>query len=244
VLGLSASVLTAQSNTALSEYQQTPINIPQSTGETWRNVTGGETFSEKPVKENPNDPNHANNRTGNNRDNNGSGNSSSRSDYNNYSPSSSGSTPMTPMVQVIVYAVLITGLLLLIAFVVTGGFFNSPNNPNVGVKAEFNIENVDASIPESELQRLLRESLSKQNYRAAVRLYYITIVKHLADKQYIQWQRDKTNLMYCREMRDTPHYQPFSSLTRVYERVWFSDHQFDQNEFERVKPDFEKFLSI
>jgi len=71
---------------------------------------------------------------------------------------------------------------------------------------------------------LLREAESTGNYRLAVRLGYLEVLKQLADRGLIRWQPDKTNHDYLYELPEGPLPAAFRELTRQFDYVWYGEH--------------------
>ena len=70
----------------------------------------------------------------------------------------------------------------------------------------------------------LAEAEAAGNYRLAVRLGYLQLLKHLADGGLIDWQPDKTNQTYVRELAPRPALQAgFREITRQFEYVWYGE---------------------
>ncbi|NJN78450.1 MAG: hypothetical protein HC803_09105 [Saprospiraceae bacterium] len=63
-------------------------------------------------------------------------------------------------------------------------------NPKVRKQIE-NIEQVVEDIHETDLDKFLREALESDNYKMAIRVYYLLIIKELSDKKLIKWKRIK-----------------------------------------------------
>ncbi|TYZ08698.1 DUF4129 domain-containing protein [Hymenobacter lutimineralis] len=63
------------------------------------------------------------------------------------------------------------------------------------------------------------------NYRLAVRLGYLHILKDLTDRGLIRWQPEKTNHDYLFELPDGPLPAAFQDLTRQFEYVWYGEHE-------------------
>lgn len=106
------------------------------------------------------------------------------------------------------------------------------------------IEEVIDKIPETELERFLREALQASNYKLAIRIYYLMIIKGLSNRNWIKWKRDKTNYDYLREMKNNPHYGVFKNITHQFERVWYGDTHLQENDFKKIQPDFQTFVSL
>jgi len=142
------------------------------------------------------------------------------------------------------------GRLLLISILVLGiGFILfrvmvNINDSPINVRQQIQtVEDIEKNIHEADIDRFLREALTAQQYRLAVRLYYLAIIKELSLKGKIQWQRDKTNGAYLREMRNQSQlYSTFSHLTLIFEYVWYSNSGFNQENYAQVEPEFASFL--
>lgn len=98
-------------------------------------------------------------------------------------------------------------------------------------------------IPLTELQRLLMEALAKQDYRGAVRIYFIFIVRDLAQKNWIQWQKEKTNFHYLMEMSGKADYDDFNQSVSFFEIIWYGERELDQSKFEEIRPVFTNFMN-
>lgn len=114
-------------------------------------------------------------------------------------------------------------------------------NPKVRKQVDF-IEDVVEDIHETDLERFLREALTSDNYKMAIRIYYLMIIKELANKKLIIWKKDKTNNIYVREMRTTEYYQNFREITRNFERAWFGEKEVEKTDFQKLQPQFEGFV--
>ena len=81
-----------------------------------------------------------------------------------------------------------------------------------------NIHDLDFSLR-------LREAEATGNYRLALRLGYLELLKNLSDQDFIDWQPDKTNHAYLRELaaRHPTARAPFGELTRQFEYVWYGE---------------------
>lgn len=108
---------------------------------------------------------------------------------------------------------------------------------------EITLDNLDAYIHETDLQRFLREALAQQNYPLAIRLYFLQIIKDLSQNGAIHWSKEKTNRDYLREMRDHRLAQPFREVTRTYEYIWYGNAPLTKVDFDRLEPEFKAVLS-
>jgi hypothetical protein len=79
------------------------------------------------------------------------------------------------------------------------------------------------------------------NYRLAVRLMFLQMLKTMAGKKLIQYKQDHTNFDYLLQLRNTTHYNDFFRITRDYEYTWYGNFPVNEKEWDLIKTDFEKF---
>ncbi|MBK8927741.1 MAG: hypothetical protein IPM74_18025 [Crocinitomicaceae bacterium] len=103
-------------------------------------------------------------------------------------------------------------------------------------------EQAPTEIPLTELQKLLRDALARNDYRAAVRIYFIFILRDLSQKRWIEWQKEKTNYHYLREMSENSLYSPFSKSVGYFEVIWYGKREIDQQTFDKIQPEFKGLL--
>jgi hypothetical protein len=136
---------------------------------------------------------------------------------------------------------LIIGLLAFLLFKLFSGRLN--NQRVIADKPIVSIEDIEdiSLVPESELERLLRQALEQRNYREAVRVYYVFILRELAEKDLIRWRKNKTNRDYLSELQPTAHYTVFRELTLLFDRIWYGDTRFEESDYTRIGPRFKTF---
>jgi predicted Holliday junction resolvase-like endonuclease len=106
----------------------------------------------------------------------------------------------------------------------------------------YNLKNIEENLPESDLQRHLRLALETEDYKAAIRIYYLAVIQSLSQKKHIKWQREKTNYEYLLEVRGKSLFQSFSNLTLTYEIVWYGDALVSKSVFQSIEPSFSQVL--
>lgn len=79
---------------------------------------------------------------------------------------------------------------------------------------------------------------SDGRYRDAVRLQYLKTLKLLADTGRINWKPDKTNADFAAEVAGTSIDTEFSSLTYIYECVWYGELPVNVDAYTKIKPGF------
>jgi hypothetical protein len=120
------------------------------------------------------------------------------------------------------------------------------SNSNVGLFRKSNNivvedENVDTDdIFAINYQREIDKAIGLSNYRLAVRLMFLRLLKKLSDSNVIQYKQDSTNFDYLLQVQTTGMYKDFFKLTRNYEYSWYGQFEIDKEKFTLIKIDFDK----
>ncbi len=109
----------------------------------------------------------------------------------------------------------------------------SKEDKDLEITVEELAENLEAHDPSS----LIEQAITAENYRLAVRLYYLKTIRELSLKGEIQWKPDKTNSSYLEEMEKHDLYQKFQNMTRIFERVWYGNRSLNATDFEQIRPE-------
>lgn len=82
---------------------------------------------------------------------------------------------------------------------------------------------------------------SAKNFRLAVRLWYLRILKELADHHQIDYRHERTNSDYVSQLYNTPYYRDFFRLTRNFEYTWYGQFDLSAEAYEMMRTDFSTF---
>ena len=99
------------------------------------------------------------------------------------------------------------------------------------------LEDIEDNLEQTELTDYIREATRRGDYRAAVRLYYLDVLKALSARELVRWKRDKTNGEYLRELGAHPLRPAFERATRIYERAWYGRAEPSAAAFAAVEPE-------
>ncbi|MGZ4056858.1 MAG: hypothetical protein ACXVDZ_08530 [Bacteroidia bacterium] len=91
---------------------------------------------------------------------------------------------------------------------------------------------------------LIDEAISKKDFRKAVRLHFLKLLKELTDNNLIKWQIDKTNNDYSIELANSKYSSQFKELALLYEYIWYGDFQLDESNFKATISKFKDFRII
>lgn len=87
----------------------------------------------------------------------------------------------------------------------------------------------------------INKAIGSANFRLAVRLMFLQLLKTLSEKSHIQYKQDRTNLDYLMQLRQSAIYRDFFRLTRHYEYAWYGKFEVNNEMFASIKNDFDTF---
>lgn len=93
-------------------------------------------------------------------------------------------------------------------------------------------------IKNEDIQALIRRVLADKNYRLAIRYYYLFTLQLMTDKNLIDWQLQKTNDDYIKELGSTDLQKPFQVITRLYDYIWYGNFDLDEGKYMKAEHAF------
>lgn len=137
-------------------------------------------------------------------------------------------------------------LFALIIFITVKVFGNYGNNAEVKEKI-VSIESIDEvaeNMHEINLEELLKAALMAKNYRIALRLNFLIIIKLLSQKGKIVWANEKTNWEYYRELSNNKHLaEQFREIILNFELFWYGERQLTKLQYESATLQYEAIQS-
>jgi hypothetical protein len=131
----------------------------------------------------------------------------------------------------------------LVAFILYHLFFKQTEKTESKIApVDYSSDDIDPRmINKSQLELDLEAAIREENFRTAIRIYYTMILKALIEKDWIVWEKKKTNINYLLEMQKRIEKQEFETSIRIFEWVWYGKHQPKSGEFKQVQHFFESF---
>lgn len=139
-------------------------------------------------------------------------------------------------IQAMLWLIIIVGFIIFLIIYV--GAFRKKNS-FIDNKDEMEEETED--IFAINYQRDIDKAAQAGNYRLAIRLMFLRLLKNLAEKNIIQYKTDRTNLDYLMQLSSTRYYQDFFRITRNYEYSWYGKFPVSADSYSRIKTDIENF---
>ena len=100
---------------------------------------------------------------------------------------------------------------------------------------------ITEDIHKIDFDKQIDEAIAKKDFRKAVRLYFLKILKSLSDKNLIDWKPDKTNYDFYVELKEQNCQNDFRSVSVLYDYVWYGDFSLNENEFKTAAQQFRQF---
>lgn len=90
-------------------------------------------------------------------------------------------------------------------------------------------------------QKETEKAVAVKNYRLAVRLMFLNLLKNMSERNVINYKQDKTNFDYLSELYAGSLYPHFFKVTRNYEYSWYGQFPITDEAFQLIKKDFDQF---
>ncbi|MFV0566242.1 MAG: hypothetical protein ACK5NB_10460 [Flavobacteriaceae bacterium] len=140
------------------------------------------------------------------------------------------------------YAILALAVLALVYMLLTNGktgVFAFNRNKNVAHNDDITAENIE----NTDINSLIQNAENNNDYRLAIRYYYLLVLKNLSLKNHIKFEDDKTNSEYLTELNNKPFYNEFGYNLYLYNYIWYGDFPINTEQYSKAKQYFTNFLS-
>ena len=105
------------------------------------------------------------------------------------------------------------------------------------------ISDIESNIHATDFESLIKAAEAEDNYRLAIRYYYLWLLKSLTHAEIIDYDVEKTNSDYYYEIQSETIKQEFSYTSYLYNYIWYGEFNIDQNQFDKAKHAFLNFLN-
>jgi len=151
-------------------------------------------------------------------------------------------TARKPPLQWINMTTLLVIVVLFLALLAWYLFQNNIVGRNRSITAEKIREDITSeNIFDINYQGEIEKAVNARDYRLAVRLMFLRLLKQLSQKKIIEYKQERTNFDYLSQLHSTRYYNDFFRLTRNYEYVWYGKFELSRETFGVIKNEFENF---
>ena len=138
-----------------------------------------------------------------------------------------------------IFGFLVLGFVLyiLISYFISkdGNFIFRKNKKTISIEDEEIIEN----IHEIDFKEKLMNAEKNKDFRSAIRYQFLNVLKKLSDKKQIDWNTEKTNHDYLKELKTESSKTNFAELLYIFEYVWYGEFNINEEMYQPLKNKFE-----
>lgn len=111
-------------------------------------------------------------------------------------------------------------------------------------KSEKLVFDEEKDIHKTDLEGLLKTAIQQEDFRQAIRYYFLILLKDLSDKKLIDYHKDKTNSEYLFQLKNNTQKEQFSYLLYLYNYIWYGEFAITKNEFQRAENKYQSFKKL
>lgn len=105
------------------------------------------------------------------------------------------------------------------------------------------VTDIESNIHATDFRKLIEDAEKENNFRLAIRYYYLWLLKLLTQEEIIEYDVEKTNSDYQNEITQPPIKKEFAYTSYLYNYIWYGEFDVSPSEFEKAKHAFTKFLN-
>jgi len=138
-------------------------------------------------------------------------------------------------------------IILFVLYKIASAYMNKDGNWVFGRKSDtINIKPIEiaTNIHQTDFYAMVEESVLKNDYRSAIRYYYLLSLKRLSNKEIIEWDSEKTNYDYYQEIKNTEVQKQFQYISYLYDYCWYGEFNIERQEFDTSEKAFKKLFSL
>jgi hypothetical protein len=141
----------------------------------------------------------------------------------------------------IIWIIIIGALVAL--FIVIALRIYKESNEKIKNKKILSPDDID-NIEDADLNNPLQYYEANKMYKEALRFKYLILLKDLHLAKFIIWKKEKTNGAYMEELYNRQCFEKFKFITLIFEKVWYGDKRFGENEYKLLVPLFGEIKQI
>lgn len=134
-------------------------------------------------------------------------------------------------VKYVLYALVVAAVLFLLYRIITNYRKNLKVVPDLEVRV-MTVEEAEEHLHEADLDSMLTEALAAGNFKMALRIQFLMLIKTLSEKGHIIWAAEKTNWQYHSELKDKLLADQFREAVISFERSWYGNYDTKDKDYE------------
>lgn len=142
----------------------------------------------------------------------------------------------------VLYGLLILAVLFIVYSLITkdgSGIFSSRQNKKLNTHEDITSKNIE----DTDINTLILKAERDNDYRLAIRYYYLLVLKTLTLKKIITFEDDKTNAEYLNELNTKPFSDNFAYVSYLYNYIWYGKFAVNVEQYNNAKHNFVTLLN-
>jgi hypothetical protein len=136
------------------------------------------------------------------------------------------------------WIVLLIALVVLVVLKLTNSGVSSMFTGKRKQEEEIDATLEDVDIHSIDYEQQIRAAISNNDYRLAVRLWFLRTLKSFSDRELVFWKIDKTNSDYYYELSGTEYQKDFGEVSKVYDYIWYGEFPVDEHSYKNAEEKF------
>lgn len=133
-------------------------------------------------------------------------------------------------IKLVIYILIIAGVVYYIIRIILDKkgrwIFKRKNNSE-----EIAYTNLEENITGANFQKLIQKANSDNDYRLAIRFYYLWLLKELDKNDHISYHPEKTNVDYQSEVATTKISEDFIKASYYYTYIWYGEFNINKEDY-------------
>lgn len=146
-----------------------------------------------------------------------------------------------PWVQSLIWILIIGGFAGAIMWYLAESNVGIFRKKRTGITGATETEEMPEDIFALNYQKEIDKATAQGDFRLAVRMLFLRLLKELSGKNIIQYKQDRTNLDYLLQLHNTAYYPQFFRLTRHFEYSWYGHFEVEENTYRAIADEFSRF---
>ncbi len=143
--------------------------------------------------------------------------------------------------QTLIWIIIVGGFVTFLIMYLAGTEVGLFRKKSVPVNSKEEEEEMPEDIFAINYQKEIDKAAAQGNYRLAVRLMFLRLLKHMSEKNVINYKQDKTNLDYLMHLYSTRYYHDFFRITRHYEYSWYGKFEVSSDAYHQISKEMLQF---
>jgi hypothetical protein len=143
--------------------------------------------------------------------------------------------------QTLIWIIIVGGFVTFLIIYLSGSEIGLFRKKSIPVKTSEEEEEMPEDIFAINYQKEIDKAAAQGNYRLAVRLMFLRLLKSMAEKNVIIYKQDKTNFDYLLQLHTTNYYHDFFRITRHYEYSWYGKFDVNSDAYQLISKEMIQF---